>query len=143
MAPRGPCPGLFLLLVLLAAGLAQLIPQDSYQKFLREHVDFPKTNATNAHRYCTTLVRRRGLPCNPTHTFIHAHPGQLNSICGSGGACERRQYRCSSTAAYPLTTCLLARSSRPGRCLYRGRAQTRRIRVRCRQWRPVHFEGLL
>ncbi|TFJ95826.1 Ribonuclease [Platysternon megacephalum] len=75
MAPRGPCPWLFLTPVLLAAGLAHFRPRDTYERFMREHVNFPKTSATNDHCYGNLLLRRQNLTgpfCKPP-TLIQPH----------------------------------------------------------------------
>ncbi|XP_067400716.1 ribonuclease-like [Emydura macquarii macquarii] len=145
MAPRGPRPMLFLLLVLLAAGLAQLSEGVSYRQFLTRHVDNPKTGAPNGRIYCNTLMQRRGLTrpvCKLTNTFVHAPAHQLQAICRGAGRCHGRNL-CDSNAAFRLTICRVMPGSRPGRCNYRARVQTRRIRVACRQRLPVHFDRVL
>uniref|UniRef100_A0A8C3SPE1 Ribonuclease A-domain domain-containing protein n=1 Tax=Chelydra serpentina TaxID=8475 RepID=A0A8C3SPE1_CHESE len=142
MALRGPCPLLFLTLVLLAAGLAQIIrPPDSYRKFVREHVDFPKSRPPKGQSYCDHIMRllsqNMGV-CKLTHTFIHAHASRLRTICTNGGRCN--QYNeCDSNAAYPVTTCWLGSPPRPPSCVYRGVPQICRIRVTCNWGLPVRF----
>uniref|UniRef100_A0A8C3SNR3 Ribonuclease A-domain domain-containing protein n=1 Tax=Chelydra serpentina TaxID=8475 RepID=A0A8C3SNR3_CHESE len=127
MAPRGPCPLLFLTLVLLAAGLAQLIrPPDSYPKFVREHVDFPKSRPPKGQSYCDHMMQLLSQSmgvCKLTHTFIHAHASRLRTICTSGGRCNKYN-ECDSNAAYPLTICRVRRSPRPPRCVYTGTSET-------------------
>uniref|UniRef100_A0A8C8S089 Ribonuclease A-domain domain-containing protein n=1 Tax=Pelusios castaneus TaxID=367368 RepID=A0A8C8S089_9SAUR len=118
----------------------------TYQQFLTRHVDFPKTGAPNDRIYCNTLMQRRGLTrpvCKPTNTFIHAPANQLQAICRRAGRCRGRNL-CDSNSAFRLTTCRVAPGSRPGRCNYRARVLTRRIRVACnRQRLPVHFHRIL
>ncbi|TFJ97383.1 interleukin-8-like [Platysternon megacephalum] len=145
MAPSGPCPLLFLTLILLAAGLAQFRPRDTCEWFVREHVDFPNTSATNDHRCYNFLMLNWNLTspfCKPTHTFILAPASRLRAICGHGVMCDRCHH-CDSNAAYPMTTCRMVPGSRPGCCMYRGRAQTSRIHVTCGQGRPVDFDRVL
>ncbi|CAM5153411.1 unnamed protein product, partial [Eretmochelys imbricata] len=80
MGLRGPHCLLFLTVLLLAACLAHFRLPNSFQWFVRKHVDFPKTSTTNDHRYCTLIMPRWNLTtpfCKPSHTFIHApasHP---------------------------------------------------------------------
>ncbi|TFJ97002.1 protein furry-like protein [Platysternon megacephalum] len=147
MAPRGPCPFLFLTPILLAAGLAQIIrPADSYQKFVSEHVDFPKTRPPSGQSYCDHMMRRLSQNtgvCKLTHTFIHAPTSQLRAICTSGGGRCNQYNGCDSIAAYPLTTCLVRSPPRPPSCVYRGIPQTRRIRVACNRGLPVRFLRVL
>ncbi|XP_050774014.1 ribonuclease-like [Gopherus flavomarginatus] len=145
MAPKGPRPLLFLTLVLLAACLAQLSEGASYRQFLNRHVDFPKSGGGNNRLYCNRIMQRRGLThpvCKPTNTFIHAPTSQVQAICRGAGRCHGRNF-CDSNSSFHLTTCRVAPGSRPGRCVYRGRVQTRRIRVACNQRLPVHFSRIL
>ncbi|XP_075773433.1 ribonuclease-like [Pelodiscus sinensis] len=140
MALRGPCVLLLLTLALLAVGLAQLIPQPpNYQRFVRENVDYPRTGIANAHRYCSTMIMRRGLPCPFSHTFIHTSPRQLQSVCTRNGRCRRPGNQCDSHRAFPLTTCRRVATSRPSGCVYRGRQHTNRVRLACRRQLPVSF----
>uniref|UniRef100_A0A674JY53 Ribonuclease A-domain domain-containing protein n=1 Tax=Terrapene triunguis TaxID=2587831 RepID=A0A674JY53_9SAUR len=131
MALRGPYPLLFLTLVLLVTCLAQIIrPPDSYQNFVSEHVDFPKTRPPKGQSYCDHIMRllsQNMAACKLTHTFIHAPANRLRAICTSRGRCN--QYNeCNSNTAYPVTTCWLDSPPRPPSCVYRGIPQTRRIR---------------
>ncbi|XP_075773442.1 ribonuclease-like [Pelodiscus sinensis] len=143
MAPRGAC--LALALALLAAGLALRIPaRGRSRRFLREHVDFPRSRAPDAQRYCNALMARRNLTlpfCKPTHTFIHAPARQLRAVCAHAGTCHRR--RCASRHAFPLTTCQALVGSRPARCSYRGWSCTRRVRLTCGHWGPVRLDEIL
>ncbi|XP_065421286.1 ribonuclease-like [Chrysemys picta bellii] len=107
MVPRGSCPLLFLTLILLAACLAQFRPPNSFQWFVREQVDFPKTSATNDHRYCNVMMPRWNLTtpfCKSTHTFTHAPASQPQAICGHGGT-SHRCYHCDSKSGFCFTTC--------------------------------------
>nr|XP_032620446.1 ribonuclease-like [Chelonoidis abingdonii] len=146
MTLRGPCPLLFLTLILLVAGLAHIIrPPNSYQKFVSEHVDFPKTRPPRGQTYCNYMMWRLSqkiLMCKLTHTFIHAPISRLRAICTTGGRCNRNNV-CDSNAAYPLTTCRLRNPPRPPRCIYRGIRRTRRIRVACVRGLPVRFIRVL
>ncbi|XP_050773552.1 ribonuclease-like [Gopherus flavomarginatus] len=142
MALRGPCPLLFLNLVLLVTGLAQIIsPPDSYQNFVSEHVDFPKTRPPKGQSYCDHIMQRMHqnmAACKLTHTFIHAPASRLRTICTSRGRCNLYN-ECDSNAAYPVTICWLNRPPRPPSCVYRGIPQIRRIRVVCIWGLPVRF----
>ncbi|XP_050774015.1 ribonuclease-like [Gopherus flavomarginatus] len=145
MAPKGPRPLLFLTLVLLAACLAQLSEGASYRQFLNQHVDFPMIVGFDNHAYCNYIMERRGLTrpvCKPTNTFIHAPTSQVQAICRGAGRCHGRNF-CDSNSSFFLTICRVAPGSRPGRCVYRGRVQTRKIRVACKQRLPVRFVRIL
>ncbi|XP_074825976.1 ribonuclease-like [Natator depressus] len=142
MAPRGPRSTLLLLLILLAAGLAQLSEGASYQQFVRQHVNNPKTSAPSNRLYCNLLMQRRGLTrcqCKPTNTFIHAPTGQLRDIRGS----RRRPVSGNlydSNRSFSVTTCRVLPGSRPGHCRYRAATGVTRVRVACVQGLPVHLE---
>uniref|UniRef100_A0A674IMA8 Ribonuclease-like n=1 Tax=Terrapene triunguis TaxID=2587831 RepID=A0A674IMA8_9SAUR len=144
MAPTGPHPVLLLPLVLLTTGLAQLSKgaSASYQQFVRQHIDHPKTSAPNDRLYCNLLMQRRGLTrrrCKPTNTFIHAPAGQLRDICSSGGRPVSRNLY-DSNRSFSVTTCRVLPGSRPGRCRYRAATGVTRVRVACVQRLPVHLE---
>ncbi|XP_074838835.1 ribonuclease-like [Carettochelys insculpta] len=147
MAPRGLCPLLLLSCVLLGACLAQFIPYPgSYQRFLREHVDFPRTFPPKGQRYCPFVMRRLGSDCRRFNTFIHAPQYQVRNICRRGGICHSKGNVCDSRSAFQLTTCqtLTGQQTWPQQCTYRERRQRRRIRVACnRQRDPVRLVRLL
>ncbi|NXD83583.1 RNL2 Ribonuclease, partial [Halcyon senegalensis] len=44
---------------LLLAVLAGAVGESRYEKFLRQHVDYPWTSSLAAHRYCETMLARR------------------------------------------------------------------------------------
>ncbi|NWR00186.1 RNAS1 Ribonuclease, partial [Paradoxornis webbianus] len=48
-----------LCMTLLLAALAGVLGQFRYQKFLRQHVDYPRTSTQSALRYCNTMMARR------------------------------------------------------------------------------------
>ncbi|NXI60260.1 RNL2 Ribonuclease, partial [Chloroceryle aenea] len=48
-----------LCMALLLAVLAGAVGESRYEKFLRQHVDYPKTSSLAAHRYCETMLARR------------------------------------------------------------------------------------
>ncbi|XP_067388334.1 ribonuclease-like [Emydura macquarii macquarii] len=145
MAPRGPRPVLILLLVLLAAGLAQLSEGASYRQFLTRHVDFPRTRAPTNQIYCNTLMQRRGLTrpvCKPTNTFVHAPPAQLQAVCHGGGKRLRKNLH-NSITHFHLTACQLTSVSPLGRCVYQATLRIHRIRVACAQGLPVQLVRVL
>uniref|UniRef100_A0A8C3FQH7 Ribonuclease A-domain domain-containing protein n=1 Tax=Chrysemys picta bellii TaxID=8478 RepID=A0A8C3FQH7_CHRPI len=100
----------------------------SYQQFVNQHVDFPRSRVPNNQNYCDLLMQRRGLTrpaCKPINTFIHAPAGQ-------------NLY--DSTGTFRVTTCREAPSSRPRRCRYRASVRVTRVRVACNSNLPVHLE---
>ncbi|NXG57375.1 RNL2 Ribonuclease, partial [Hemiprocne comata] len=48
-----------LCMVLVLAALEGAVSESRYEKFLRQHVDYPKTPMLAAHRYCETMLARR------------------------------------------------------------------------------------
>uniref|UniRef100_A0A452HLS8 Ribonuclease A-domain domain-containing protein n=1 Tax=Gopherus agassizii TaxID=38772 RepID=A0A452HLS8_9SAUR len=150
MVPRGSCPLLFLTLVLLAICLAQnIVLPNSYERFVSEHVDFPKTRPPKGQSYCNVMMRCLCLihpGCRPSNTFIHAPTRQVRAICSRPRICVYPSLnQCDSLTAFCLTTCqLVFNPSRPPRYIYREIPQTRRIHVACnQQQRPVHFLRIL
>uniref|UniRef100_A0A8C3XMM7 Ribonuclease n=1 Tax=Chelydra serpentina TaxID=8475 RepID=A0A8C3XMM7_CHESE len=147
MTLKGPRPVLLLLLVLLPACLALGQRETRHEKFHRQHVDFPKTRAPDARRYCNLLMPRRNLTadaCKPTNTFIHAGPGEVDSVyvCGRAGRHAGRNLH-DSNNRYRITTCRLSGGSPRPPCNYRGSSSTRRIRVACVGGLPVHYDRTL
>ncbi|NWU95281.1 RNL2 Ribonuclease, partial [Upupa epops] len=51
--------GWALCLVLVLAALAGAARESRYDKFLRQHVDYPRTSLSAAHRYCDIMMARR------------------------------------------------------------------------------------
>ncbi|KFO11553.1 Ribonuclease CL2, partial [Balearica regulorum gibbericeps] len=48
-----------LCMAVVLAALAGALGESRYEKFLRQHVDHPRTSALAAHRYCETMLARR------------------------------------------------------------------------------------
>ncbi|NXV81120.1 RNL2 Ribonuclease, partial [Atlantisia rogersi] len=48
-----------LCLAVVLAVLAGAVGDTGYAKFLRQHVDYPRTTTITAHRYCETMLARR------------------------------------------------------------------------------------
>ncbi|NXL46869.1 RNL2 Ribonuclease, partial [Podilymbus podiceps] len=46
-------------MALVLAALAGAAGESRYEKFLRQHVDHPRTSSLAAHRYCETMLARR------------------------------------------------------------------------------------
>ncbi|NWZ96940.1 RNL2 Ribonuclease, partial [Nesospiza acunhae] len=51
--------GWVLCMTLALAALAGVLAETRYEKFLRQHVDSPRTPTLAAHRYCETMLARR------------------------------------------------------------------------------------
>ncbi|TFJ99622.1 axin-1 [Platysternon megacephalum] len=142
MAPRGPHPTFLLPLILLAVGLAQLSEGASYEKFVRQHVDNPKTIARDDQIYCNLMMQRRGLTrtaCKPTNTFIDTPINQLRDICKYAGTPVGDKLY-DSHWSFDVTVCRVLPGSYPGNCKYRAAIGNTRIRVGCEDWLPVHLE---
>uniref|UniRef100_A0A8D0BKB5 Ribonuclease A-domain domain-containing protein n=1 Tax=Salvator merianae TaxID=96440 RepID=A0A8D0BKB5_SALMN len=138
---------LLLLVVLLGPWPAPAQRESRHDKFLRQHLDFPKTNRDwDARRYCSLMMQRRGMTvdvCKPSNTFIHADHLAVHAICSTGGAYHSENYY-DSSASFELTACRLVGggSQRPP-CNYRGKVSNQRIRVACLNGEPVHFKAPL
>ncbi|NXT75253.1 RNL2 Ribonuclease, partial [Zapornia atra] len=48
-----------LCLAVVLALLAGAVGDTGYRKFLRQHIDYPRTATLSAHRYCETMLARR------------------------------------------------------------------------------------
>ncbi|XP_034991390.1 probable inactive ribonuclease-like protein 12 [Zootoca vivipara] len=142
MAERGPHPGLTTALLFLAACLA-VAGAESYQKFVRQHVDFPTTEAPDPRSYCNLMMRRRDLAtshhCKHLNTFVHADTSKIQLVCGEGGAPTTGDLR-ESNASFPLTLCQLQKGSWAPDCSYKGTDSTERIIIACEGGFPVHLE---
>ncbi|XP_067388361.1 ribonuclease-like [Emydura macquarii macquarii] len=135
MAPQGPRLALALLLCLAAACLPLSTADAQHAAFLKRHLDFPKSGAENDGLYCTATMRQRSLRCRGRNTFLHTSEARLRAVCGgepSHGTVTRE-----SLAAFPLTVCTCLPK---GPCLYRGISTTARVRLVCRDGRPVRYE---
>ncbi|NWR64178.1 RNAS1 Ribonuclease, partial [Bucorvus abyssinicus] len=51
--------GWVLCMTLVLAALAGAVRETRYEKFVRQHVDYPQTPVQQAHRYCDIMVQRR------------------------------------------------------------------------------------
>ncbi|KAH0626308.1 hypothetical protein JD844_001220 [Phrynosoma platyrhinos] len=118
--------------------------ESRHDKFLRQHIDFPKTSSElDARRYCNLMMQRRGMTatfCKPSNTFIHAAHPDVHDICRNGGTYYNENYYDSNTP-FSLTACrIIGGGSQSPPCNYRGRVSTQRIRVACLNGEPVHFK---
>ncbi|KAG6924143.1 ribonuclease-like [Chelydra serpentina] len=142
MAQRGPHPLLFLTLVLLAAGWAQLSEGSGYFDFVDRHQDKPKTFAFDDRHYCDIMMKRRGLThpsCEPTNSFIHSTASQLQDICSHTGTHVSATLY-DSKASFNVTTCRVLYGSVPLDGKYRVAIGNTEIHVACLWWLPVRLE---
>lgn len=140
------CPKLsFWLMLRLAVLLAAVLVQSSeanYQRFARQHIEYPKTRAPNNNAYCNLLMRRRGMTsraCKPTNTVINSSPSSIQQVCRGGGRRVGRHGNIyESRRRFRIIEC--RGGGRPPNCQYRGRARTRRIQLGCVNGLPVHYQ---
>ncbi|XP_054851497.1 ribonuclease-like [Eublepharis macularius] len=138
MSLKGPHPGiLYLLLLGMAACLMVHGQSAGFEGFLKRHVENPKSDFGNDNNYCYQMMRRRGLNCQRSNTFIHANQEQLKSICSSRGQILHGNQ--ISKTLFPITICKLKRRLRRLVCRYKGKSKIRRIRVTCEKGLPVHY----
>ncbi|XP_077171086.1 putative inactive ribonuclease-like protein 12 [Paroedura picta] len=142
MVPGGARLGAAASFLLLAAWLA-LSSAESYEKFLREHVDFPPSTVPDRRFYCDVLMQRRRLAtphhCKHLNTFVHAHPTHLIPICGPAGQATTGDLR-ESNETFPLTLCKLRHGSWAPDCRYQATSGVERIIIACENGFPVHLE---
>nr|XP_034993118.1 ribonuclease pancreatic-like [Zootoca vivipara] len=140
---KGSCWLLLRLTVLLVAVLVQSSEGATYRDFANRHIDYPKTRANNNNAYCNLMMARRGLnrgSCKPTNTFINGSPRTVQAICGTGGTRFRGNLY-DSRSRFRVIVC--RNTGRFPNCNYRGRPQSKRVRVGCRNRLPVHLDRLL
>ncbi|NXC72187.1 RNL2 Ribonuclease, partial [Anhinga anhinga] len=51
--------GWALCMAVMLAALPGAVGETRYEKFLRQHVDYPRTSVFAAHRYCEIMLARR------------------------------------------------------------------------------------
>uniref|UniRef100_A0A6J0SHX2 Ribonuclease-like n=1 Tax=Pogona vitticeps TaxID=103695 RepID=A0A6J0SHX2_9SAUR len=147
MAQIPGCSALLLVIVLLGPFPAFTQRESRHDKFLRQHVDFPKTNSElDARRYCNLMMQKRGMTttfCKPSNTFIHASHSDVDAICSDGGTYYSENYY-DSNRPVALTACrIVGGSSQNPPCSYRGRVSSQYVRVACLNGEPVHFKTTL
>ncbi|TRZ23288.1 hypothetical protein HGM15179_003857 [Zosterops borbonicus] len=135
--------GWVLCTTLVLAALAGALGETRYEKFLRQHVDYPRMATPAAHRYCETMLARRqvtgpGRPCKPSNTFVHAPAAQLAAACSQQPDAAGMH---STPSAMSLTACRLRGGDTRPPCNYRARQAQQHVRVACRDGLPVHLAG--
>ncbi|XP_051473815.1 ribonuclease CL2-like [Apus apus] len=132
-----------LCMVLVLAALEGAASESRYEKFLRQHVDYPQTPTLAAHRYCETMLARRrvtapGRPCKPSNTFVHASAEELVAACTQ----EPDETGFHSTpTAMTLTACRVRGGNTRPPCAYRAKQVQHHVRVSCLNGLPVHLAG--
>ncbi|XP_064359803.1 ribonuclease CL2-like [Dromaius novaehollandiae] len=131
---------LWLMLTLALALLVSEGAQETrYQKFLRQHVDYPTTSGLPGARYCNVLLMRRavnipGRPCKLVNTFVHAPAQQLLAVCA-----RQPDGFHATVGTLPVTACrLVGRNVHPP-CTYRVAQLNHRVQVACQNGLPVHL----
>ncbi|XP_009897105.1 ribonuclease CL2 [Dryobates pubescens] len=135
--------GWALCVALLLAALAGAEGESRYEKFLRQHVDYPRTPTMAAHRYCETMLARRrvtapGRPCKPSNTFVHAPAEDLVAACTQTPDAAGFH---STSVPMDLTACRLRGGDTRPPCAYRARQVQHHVRVACLNGLPVHLAG--
>ncbi|XP_060110933.1 ribonuclease-like [Heteronotia binoei] len=137
--------GYTLCLLLLVAAVWLWLPcceGKDYRGFLKRHQDNPKSNYGGNNNYCYNMMRRKGLKCAGSNTFIHASEEQLKSICNSRG--QILKGITTSKTLFAITVCQRRRRGLRWRlCRYKGKSKIRRIRVICKKGLPVRYISYL
>lgn len=136
--------GWVLCVTMVLAALAGALGETRYEKFLRQHVDYPRTPALAAHLYCQTMLARRqvtapGRPCKPSNTFVHAPAQDLVAACSEVPDATTGFH--STPSAMSLTACRLRGGDTRPPCAYRARQTQQHVRIACRDGLPVHLAG--
>lgn len=136
-----------LLVVSLAFLLGTLLVLPSqgqtWAAFKNKHVDnnsqYPPLNPN---LYCENQMRFRRMTnprCKPHNTFINAPDYLVQKICQNIGS----PASITSRFSFNLVDCKQTGGSPPYRCNYQGIPQTRRVRVTCENFVPVHFVSIV
>uniref|UniRef100_A0A6J0VCM4 Ribonuclease n=1 Tax=Pogona vitticeps TaxID=103695 RepID=A0A6J0VCM4_9SAUR len=143
MADQGSHLGLTGMLLLLMVAWLATVDAESYQKFLRQHVDYPMTQVPEAQYYCNLMMKRRNLAtsghCKHLNTFLHADTASIQAVCGQAGDPTTGDLR-ESHASFPLTICRLQKGSWAPDCRYQGISGLERIIIACEEGYPVHLQ---
>ncbi|XP_010150731.1 PREDICTED: ribonuclease CL2-like, partial [Eurypyga helias] len=119
------------------------VRETRYEKFLRQHVDYPRRSTLAAHRYCETMLAQRGVtapgrPCKPSNTFVHAPINELLAACS-----QKPDAMGIHSTPRPLdfTACRLRGGDTRPPCAYRARQLQHHVLVSCLDGLPVHLAG--
>ncbi|XP_003223918.2 probable inactive ribonuclease-like protein 12 [Anolis carolinensis] len=142
MAGKNTCFGLTMALFVVSVWLA-LASAKSYQKFLREHVDYPVTQVPDIQHYCSLMMKRRNMAkpnyCKHLNTFLHVDTPEIQAVCGQAGEPTTGDLR-ESQASFPMTVCHLQKGSWAPDCQYQGTQGIERVVIACEEGFPVHLE---
>lgn len=132
-----------LCVVLVLASVAGSVGETRYEKFLRQHVDHPRTLGLTGHRYCQVMLARRqvtasGRPCKPSNTFVHAPAEDLVATCKNPADAMGIH---STSTPMGITACRLRGGDTRPPCNYRARQLQHHVRVACLDGLPVHLAG--
>ncbi|XP_042668110.1 angiogenin [Centrocercus urophasianus] len=130
-----------LCLVLILAAVAGAVRETRYEKFLRQHVDHPRTLGLTGHLYCRIMLARRqvtapGRLCKQSNTFVHAPAEDMVATCALPA--DSKGFH-STSIPMDITACnLRGGDSRPP-CNYQARQLHRYVRISCLNGLPVHL----
>ncbi|XP_015717073.1 ribonuclease CL2 [Coturnix japonica] len=132
-----------LCVALVLAAVAGAVGESRYEKFLRQHVDNPRTPGLTGNRYCGIMMARRqvtapGRPCKPSNTFVHAPAEDLVATCTRPADTMGIH---STSTAMDITACRLRGGDTRPPCNYRARQLHHHVRVSCLDGLPVHLAG--
>ncbi len=130
-------------LLLLSSTVLSQDPRvaEGYRKFRNQHVyDEMRKERCDQVINDRRITKTDSNECKETNTFIKATTNLINPICGQAG--ERVGDMTRSLLPFSIIVCELKNhGARRPHCQYRGKALTRRIKIRCEQGFPVHYEG--
>ncbi|XP_065269987.1 ribonuclease-like [Emys orbicularis] len=134
MALREPHPTFLLPLALLATCLALTLRQGwnpLNNIFQKQHMNFPKTPATNDHAYCNRMMWIQVMYWKYINTFIRASNVNINKVCTTDGA-SNGPYQYVSMRSFYITICTF----HPWSISYTRISAVQRIVIFCRNDLP-------
>ncbi|XP_067417518.1 ribonuclease-like [Emydura macquarii macquarii] len=126
MAARGPRPATLLLLAACLALASGDLSNPLNDLFRKNHVDNPKTVATNDNAYCNKLMWERLLYWKFSNTFIHDSIENINKVCTTDGKAAGPSQQ-ESNSPFKITVCTL----KPWSLSYTGASSSAKIVISC------------
>ncbi|XP_067400800.1 ribonuclease-like [Emydura macquarii macquarii] len=140
MAARGPRPAILLLLAACLALASGDLWNPLHDLFRKNHLDNPKTVATNDNAYCNKMMWDRVMYWKFSNTFIHESVGlgpssdNINTVCTGDGTAVGPNTQ-ESKNPFKITVCTF----NPWSLSYTGVSSTAKIVILCLDGQAVLF----
>uniref|UniRef100_A0A8C6XD93 Ribonuclease A-domain domain-containing protein n=1 Tax=Naja naja TaxID=35670 RepID=A0A8C6XD93_NAJNA len=117
--------------------------KDTIQYFQRKHIDSITPDLPiNPDLYCDNMMRYRQMIyplCKSHNTFLLAPVQTVQQVCQT----ISRQTKILSRVTFTFVFCVDTGSIHPPNCNYHGYIMSGRIRVTCKNYVPIHFNGFI